>query len=371
MAKRDCYEVLGVGKTAGDEEIKKAYRKLAMQHHPDRNPGNAEAEAKFKEATEAFEILVSVEKRAIYDRHGHEGLEGRSAGGGFGDGSVQDLFEDLLGGFFGGGRQQRRQGPRAGRDIQAVIDIDLVEAATGVTKTQTIPREEGCKDCSGSGAKPGTKPSPCRRCGGQGVVIVHQGFLSVQQPCRACDGRGQVIPDPCGTCKGRGRVEVRRTIDVAVPAGVDTGNRIRYAGEGDAGEPGGPRGDLEFVIRVKDHKFFQRDGHNLICQWPVTFAQAALGGPVEFVTLTGQKVSHELPRGTQTHEVVRLAGHGMPNFRGGRRGDLLVQVVVETPTSLTAEQEELFRKLAEHDERAPPTPRKGLFGKLKDLIAGE
>lgn len=378
MAKRDYYEVLSVAKTASEDEIKKAYRKLAMQHHPDRNPGNPEAEGKFKEITEAYEVLISVEKRTIYDRHGHAGLEGRGAGGpggGFGGGATtfQDLFDDLLGGIFGGGgrRGGGRQGPRSGRDIQAVLDIDLVEAATGCKKQQTVPREEHCRECNGGGAKPGTQPSPCRRCGGQGVVILQQGFISVQQPCRACDGRGQVITDPCAACRGAGRVEVRRTIEVQIPAGVDTGNRIRYTGEGDAGEPGAPRGDLEFVIRVKEHKHFQRDGHNLICQWSITFAQAALGGTLEINTLTGQKVTHELARGTQTHEVIRIAGQGMPDPRGGRRGDLLVQVVVETPTNLTAEQEELFKKLLEHDKLQPPTPRKGFFGKLKDLITGE
>lgn len=376
MAKRDYYEVLGVTKTAVEIDIKKAYRKLAMQHHPDRNPGNAEAEGRFKEITEAYEVLISVEKRQIYDRHGHAGLEGRGAGGAqgnpFGGGSVQDLFDDLLSGFFGGGgRRGGRQGPRPGRDIQAVLDIELVEAATGCKKTQTVPREELCRDCGGGGAKQGTQPATCRRCGGQGVVIMQQGFLSVQQPCRACDGRGQVITDPCPGCRGAGRVETRRTIEVEIPAGVDTGNRIRYTAEGDAGEPGAPRGDLEFVIRVREHKFFQRDGHNLICQWPIQFAQAALGGTLEITTLTGQKVAHELQRGTQTHEVIRIPGHGMPNPRGGRKGDLLVQVVVETPTNLTPEQEELFTKLLEHDKLRPPTPRKGFFGKLKDLITGD
>jgi molecular chaperone DnaJ len=202
-------------------------------------------------------------------------------------------------------------------------------------------------------------------------VILNQGFISVQQPCRACGGRGSVITDPCGTCRGNGRVETHRTLEVDIPAGVDTGNRIRYAGEGDAGDPGAPRGDLEFVIRVREHKSFHRDGHNLICQWPVSFARAALGGTIEITTLTGQKVTHELPRGIQTHEVIRIAGHGMPNPRGGRKGDLLVQVVVETPTQLTAEQEQLFRKLAELEHTSVPGPRKGFFGKLKDLFGAE
>lgn len=373
--KRDYYEVLGVVRTATEVEITKAYRKLAMQHHPDRNVGDAEAEVRFKEVTEAYEILKDPHKRQRYDQFGHAGVAGAGGGGRDAGSAFHDLFDDLLGSFFGGGGGGRRgggqRGPRPGRDIQAVLDIDLVEAATGVKKTQTIPREEFCKDCNGTGAKPGTKPATCKRCGGQGAVILNQGFISVQQTCRACDGRGQVITDPCGTCRGNGRVEARRTIEVEIPAGVDTGNRIRYAGEGDAGDPGAPRGDLEFVIRVREHKFFQRDGHNLICQWPVTFAQAALGGPIEITTLTGQKVTHELPAGIQTHEVIRLAGHGMPNPRGGRKGDLLVQVVVETPTNLTPEQEQLFRKLAELEKTNVSGPRKGFFGKLKDLFGGE
>ncbi|MDB5311397.1 MAG: dnaJ [Gemmataceae bacterium] len=376
MAKRDYYEVLGVARTATEVEITKAYRKLAMQHHPDRNVGDAEAEVRFKEVTEAYEILRDPPKREVYDRHGHAGLSGMGAGGG-GDprSAFHDLFDDLLGSFFGGGggggRRQSRGGPRPGRDIQAVLDIDLVEAATGVKKTQTVPREEVCRDCAGNGSKPGTRPAVCRRCGGQGAVILNQGFISVQQTCRACDGRGHVITDPCGTCRGNGRVEVRRTIEIEIPPGVDTGNRIRYAGEGDAGDPGAPRGDMEFVIRVRDHKFFHRDGHNLLCQWPITFARAALGGPIEITTLTGQKVTYELASGIQTNEVIRLAGHGMPNPRGGRKGDLLVQVVVETPTNLTPEQDQLFRKLAEMEKTPVPGPRKGFFGKLKDLFAGD
>lgn len=374
MAKRDYYEVLSVTRTSTEVEITKAYRKLAMQHHPDRNAGDAEAEVRFKEVTEAYEVLRDPQKRGVYDRHGHAGLAGM--GGGGGAAGFQDLFGDfgdIIGSFFGGGGGGRRGrgGPRPGRDIQAVLDIDLLEAATGIKKTQTVPREELCRDCGGGGAKPGTKPATCKRCGGQGAVVINQGFLSVQQTCRACDGKGQVITDPCGGCRGRGRVEARRTLEVEIPAGVDTGNRIRYAGEGDAGDPGAPRGDLEFVIRVREHAFFHRDGHNLLCAWPISFARAALGGPVEITTLTGQKVTHDLPRGTQTHEVVRLAGHGMPNPRGGRKGDLLVQVVVETPTQLTADQVQLFRKLAELEKTPVPGPKKGLFGKLKDMITGD
>lgn len=377
MTKRDYYEVLGVEKTATADDMKKAYRKLAMQYHPDRNHGDPEAAEKFKEATEAFEILSDAEKRQRYDRYGHAGVNGMSGGGpgGFPGGvDLGDLFGDLLGSFFGGGGGgQRRRGPASGRDVQVILDIELVEAATGVKKQVTVQRENLCEPCSGTGAKPGTKPSPCKRCGGQGVTIQRQGFFQVQQTCRGCNGQGVIITDPCTSCRGNGRVVGRQTLDVDIPAGVDTGDRIRFSGLGDAGDPGGPRGDLEFAIRVKEHRFFQRDGQNLICQWPITFSQAALGGPIEITTLTGQKVAYELPRGIQTHEVVRLAGHGMPPRRNGvRKGDLLVQVVVDTPQSLNAEQEQLLRRLAEMEQTQVGTPhKKSIFSRLKDWLTSE
>jgi molecular chaperone DnaJ len=373
MAKRDYYEVLSVTRTSTEVEITKAYRKLAMQHHPDRNVGDPGAEVRFKEVTEAYEVLRDTQKRQIYDRHGHEGLSGAGAAG-QAAGGFQDLFDDFIGSFFGGGggrKRQQRGGPRPGRDIQVVLDIDLVEAAVGAKKQIAIPREEACKDCNGNGSKPGTKPTVCKRCGGQGAVILNQGFISVQQTCRACDGRGHVITDPCPTCRGHGKLESKRTVEIEITPGSDTGHRYRYAGAGDAGDPGAPSGDLEVVIRVRDHKFFHRDGHNLVCQWPITFAQAALGGPIEITTLTGQKVMHDLPRGIQTNEVIRLGGHGMPNPRGGRKGDLMVQVVVETPTNLTPDQEAAFRKLAELEKTQVGGPRKGFFGKLKDLFGGD
>ena len=370
--KRDYYEVLGVSHGASADEVKKAYRKLALQYHPDRNHGDHHAADKFNEATEAFEVLSDPQKRDRYDRYGHAGVDGMPHGAGV---DIGDLFGDLLGSFFGGGGGggRRRHGPHPGRDVQVVFDLELLEAATGVKKSVTVQREDQCEPCGGTGAKPGSKPAPCRRCGGQGVVIQRQGFFQVQQTCRACGGQGVVITDPCATCRGNGRKVGKRTVDVEVPPGVDSGDRIRYQGQGDAGEPGAPRGDLEFIIRVKEHRFFQRDGQNLICQWPITFSQAALGGPLEITTLTGEKVVHELPRGMQTHEVIRLAGHGMPGRRGaGRKGDLLVQVVVDTPQHLTPEQEQLFRQLAELDGNQTAAPhKKSFFARLKDWATSE
>jgi molecular chaperone DnaJ len=378
-AKRDYYEVLSVTRSADGEEIKTSYRRLAMRYHPDRNPGDDEAAAKFKEASEAYEVLSDQQKRQLYDAHGHAAFQGGGGGGqGFGQTiDLGDLFGDLLGGFFGGGGggggRRARGGPQPGQDVQVVLDIDLVEAALGVKKSVQIQREEHCEACTGSGAKSGTKPSVCKKCGGQGQVVQRQGFFQIQRACPGCGGRGQIITDPCPKCRGAGRFASRPKLDVDIPPGVETGDRIRYEREGDAGAPGAPRGDLEFVIRVKEHRFFQRDGANLICQWPITFSQAALGGPLEITTLTGDKVKHDLPKGIQTHEVVRIAGHGMPGRRGSRKGDLLVQVIVDTPTSLSAEQEQLFRKLAELEksDAGKPPAKKSVFSKLKDWLTDE
>ncbi|MGL6073831.1 MAG: molecular chaperone DnaJ [Fimbriiglobus sp.] len=378
MSKRDYYEVLSVSRSASEDEVKKAYRKLAMQYHPDRNAGDAEAADKFKEATEAYEILSDGQKRQLYDRHGHAAFQNGGGGGGAGGMPVDlgDIFGDLLGSFFGGGSgQRRRQGPQRGQDVQAILDIELVEVASGVKKQITIKREDVCEPCSGTGAKPGTKPTACKRCGGQGVVIQKQGFFQVQTTCRSCNGSGQLISDPCLSCKGNGRIVGTRSLEVEVPPGVDTGDRIRFTGMGDAGEPGAPRGDLEFAVRVKEHRFFQRDGQNLICQWPITFSQAALGGKIEITTLTNEKVEYELSRGIQTHEVLRLQNHGLPSRRGGRKGDLLIQVVIDTPQVMTEEQEKLFTRLRELEvedaERDEPPPKKSFFSKLTDWLKKE
>ena len=367
--KRDYYEVLGVAREAGGEEIKRSFRKLAMQYHPDRNVGDKEAEEKFKEAAEAYDVLSDSNKRQRYDRYGHGGLQ-NNGGPTFHDGaSVFDLFGDIIGDIFGGGGRSRH-GPRGGRDLQVGIEIDLLEAARGVTKPITIPREENCEECGGGGAKPGTKPVVCRRCGGHGVVVGGQGFFRIQQTCNGCGGRGAIITDPCPRCFGHGRVEVKRTLDVGIPPGIDNGNRIRLHGEGEAGAPGGPRGDLYCVVHVREHLMFERDGQNLICRVPITFSQAALGADIEVPTLDGT-IQQPLPRGTKTHEVIRIPGKGMPSVRGGRRGDLLVQVIVVTPQKLTKRQEELLRELAELDHKNVSPERRSFLDKVRELFAGE
>jgi molecular chaperone DnaJ len=366
--KRDYYEVLEVERGADGDTITKAYRRLAMKYHPDRNAGDKDAEDKFKEAAEAYDVLRDADKRARYDRYGHAGLEGFNGAPHFNDArSVFDVFGDLFGDLFGGGRGGRG-GPQPGRDLQYHLEIDLVEAAKGVRKSFTIPREELCPDCGGTGAKKGSRPSPCRRCDGQGVVIQRQGFFSVQRACPGCGGRGEVITDPCPGCHGDGRVTVRRTLDVMIPPGVDSGVRVRVPGEGEPGDYGAPRGDLFVVVKVREHPLFHREGNHLVCQVPVTFSQAALGAAIDVPTLDG-RMAYDLPRGVQSGEVLRIGGQGMPSIRGGRRGDLLVQVLVETPRNLTKRQEELFRELAEIEHKHVSPARKGFLEKLKEFFS--
>ena len=366
-SKRDYYEVLGVTREADDEEIKRAYRKLAMQYHPDRNVGDADAEVKFKEAAEAYDVLRDPQKRQRYNRYGHAGLEGMNIHDFTSRQSVFDLFGDIFGDLFGGGN---RHGPQPGRDLLMDVDLDLLEAARGVRKTINVPREENCGECSGSGARRGTQPATCRRCNGHGVVVQSQGFFRMQQTCRGCGGRGLIITDPCPACHGHGRVAARRTIEINIPPGVDSGMRIPLRGEGEAGEPGAPRGDLYCRIRLREHSVFSRDGNHLICQVPITISQAALGGNIEVPTLEGV-IKYPLKRGTQTGDVVRIAGQGMPDVRGRGNGDLLVQVVIETPRQLTKRQEELFRELAEIDQKQVSPQRKSFFEKLRGLFASE
>jgi molecular chaperone DnaJ len=364
---RDYYEVLGVTKDADDEEIKRAYRKLAMQYHPDRNAGDKEAEEKFKEAAQAYEVLQDSDKRQRYDRYGHAGLQGMNAPN-FND--VHSIF-DLFGNIFGFGDmfgQGGRHGRQPGRDLEVTVELTLAEAAAGFSKSITIPREENCGECSGSGARRGSQPATCRRCNGHGVVVMSQGFFRVQQTCQTCNGRGTVVTDPCPKCQGRGREVIKRTLEVSVPPGVDTGNRVRLGGEGEAGDPGAPRGDLYCLLRVREHPFFHRDGVNLICQYPITFSQAALGTELEIPTLEGMAIRHELKKGVQAGDVVKISGQGMPSLRGGRKGDLLVQLIVETPKQLTKRQEELFRELAEIEKKHVSPQRKSFLEKVREFF---
>jgi len=365
--KRDYYDILGISKNADAEEIKRAYRKLAMQYHPDRNPGDAEAEAKFKEASEAYGVLSDAEKRARYDRYGHAGLEGFGGGPQFTDvHSIFDLFGDIFGGGFAemfGGRGGQRS--RGGQNLQIQLEVDLVEAARGVTRTIEFERAEVCGDCGGVGMRRGSRPARCTRCQGRGAIIQRQGFFQVQITCGSCGGRGEVITDPCPSCRGTGQTMVKRTLEVNIPAGVDSGNQIRLAGEGEAAPSGGPRGDLFCLIRVRPHPLFERDGMNLHCVVPITFSQAALGGDVEVPTLFGrQKVAIE--RGANHGDTIKLRGLGMPDLRGRGRGDLIVHLKLETPKKLTKRQEELYRELAELDHKHVSPERKSWMDRVKE-----
>ena len=345
MAKRDYYEILGVSRTATAEQIKKAYRRLAMKHHPDRNKDDDDASAKFKEVREAYEVLNNSDRRAAYDQFGHEGLRGRTHGGGFGPEGFGDIFGDVFGDIFGGSRRGRSQVFR-GADLAYELRLDLERAVRGDEVTIEVPTQVTCDECSGSGAAKGTKPVSCSTCGGAGQVRMQQGFFSIQQTCPACKGAGSVIMDPCTGCHGRGRIPKTRHLSVKVPAGVDDGDRIRLSGEGEAGRNDGPPGDLYVEIRVNPHKLFTRAGTDLTCEVPVGFATVALGGEVELPTLDGH-VSLKIPPGTQSGKVFRLRGKGVITVRDKRSGDLFARVVVETPVSLTEEQKAMLRKLDE------------------------
>ena len=349
MAKRDYYEVLGVSKSASADEIKKAYRRLAMKHHPDRNKEDSGgSEKRFKEAKEAYEVLKDAEKRAAYDQFGHDGLRGGAGGpGGFGADGFGDIFGDVFGDIFGGGRRGGG-GPQVfrGADLGYELKLDLETAVAGDSVTIDVPTQVGCETCDGSGARQGSDPVKCTTCGGVGQVRMQQGFFSIQQTCPACKGAGTTISDPCPDCHGRGRVRKTRTLSVKVPAGVDDGDRIRLSGEGEAGRNGGPPGDLYVEIRVNPHKIFDREGSNISCEVPVSIATATLGGEVELPTLDGN-VSLKIPGGTQSGKVFRLRGKGVTTVRDHRRGDLFAMVAVETPVHLTAEQKELLEKFDE------------------------
>jgi len=369
--KRDYYDVLGVERSASAKELSEAYRKLALKYHPDRNPGDDEAVAKFKEAAEAFEVLSHPEKRARYDRYGHAAFE---AGGAPQFHDINDIFEafsDIFGDhFFGevfGRGRRRRERRRAGADVRCHVTLDLREAAQGVTKTIQFERHELCPTCEGSGARPGSKPEKCRYCGGRGQVVQSTGIFSIQTTCPSCHGAGSFIRDPCPKCHGTGLVLERLTKEISIPPGVDNQTRIRISGEGEPSPNGGPRGDCYCFIRVKEHPFFHREGRDLICQVPITYAQAALGAKIDVPTLDGCETL-EIRRGTQSGDVFRLKGRGMPEARSTARGDLLVQVHIEVPQKLTPEHERMLRELAEVENTHVSPERRSFFAKLKDYF---
>jgi molecular chaperone DnaJ len=380
VSKRDYYEVLGVQRTASDQEIKSAYRKLALKYHPDRNPGDKVAEDRFKEAAEAYAVLADSDKRHIYDRFGHPGLGG-AATGGF-DPTVFTGFEDILGGLgdifgigemFGG--QRRRGGPQRGADLRYDLEISFDESARGVETTIQIPRQETCETCKGSGAAAGSKPTTCPQCQGRGQLRYQQGFFTVARTCGQCRGTGSIISSPCATCRGTGRVQQTRKLTVKIPAGIASGQRLRLSGEGEAGAAGGPAGDLYVVVHVQEHPFFHRDGNDLFCEIPLNYTTLALGGEITIPSLEGEQTL-KIPEGTQTGATFRLRGKGMTDVVAGRgRGDLLVTVKVVTPRKLTKDQRKVLEQLAEAlpKEKFEPTPRdehedRGLFDRVKDIF---
>jgi molecular chaperone DnaJ len=369
MAKRDYYEVLGVNRDAAEEDIKKAYRKLAMQHHPDRNPDSPKSEERFKEAKEAYEVLCDSERRAAYDRFGHAGVNAQAGAGAAGFGGFADTFGDIFSEIFGGGRS--RSTVYRGTDLRYNLEISLEEAARGTETKIRILTLERCDACRGLGAKPGTEPVTCQACGGHGQVRIQQGFFSIAQACSRCSGTGKVIRDPCLTCQGVGRVKRQKTLSVKIPAGVDEGDRIRLSGEGEAGVNGGPPGDLYVVCRLKPHSVFQREANDLHCEMPISITAAALGGEIEIPTLDGS-AKIRIPAETQSGKVFRLRGKGIKGVRTQVHGDLLCHVVVETPVNLTLRQRELLLELdaIDQQESGKHNPRaKGWMEKVKAFFA--
>lgn len=380
MSTRDYYGVLGVARTASDQEIKSAYRKLALKYHPDRNPGDAAAEEKFKESAEAYAVLADADKRAAYDRYGHQGISG--AGGGF-DPTVFAGFEDILGGLgdvfgfgdiFGGGR--RRGGPQRGADLRYDLEISFLESAKGIDTAIQIPRLEPCETCAGSGASPGTKPARCPQCQGRGQLRYQQGFFVVSRTCGQCGGAGNIVPNPCSKCRGTGQVTRDRKLTVKVPAGIANGQRLRLYGEGEVGTAGGPPGDLYVVVQVQEHEFFKREADDLFCELGINFPTLALGGEIRVPTLDGED-DLKIPEGTEAGTVFRLRGKGMPSVNGRGRGDLHVMVQPRTPKKLTKDQRAALEQLA----RALPAEQsearshegnagdRGVFDRVKDLFS--
>jgi molecular chaperone DnaJ len=372
MSKRDYYEVLGVAKGADDKDIKKAYKRLAMKFHPDRTQGDKGMEEKFKEVQEAYEILSDDQKRAAYDRFGHAGVDqNRGGGGGAGAGDFGDIFGDVFGDIFGGGGRRGQSRAQRGSDLRYNLELNLEEAVKGKSVDIKVPTYVNCDSCEGSGAKKGTSAKGCPTCHGAGQVTMRQGFFAVQQTCPICNGRGKIIPEPCAKCHGEGRVEKTKTLSVKIPAGVDTGDRIRLTGEGEAGMHGAPAGDLYVQVNVRAHSIFQRDGNNLYCDVPLSFATAALGGEIAVPTLDG-RIKLKIPAETQTEKMFRLRGKGVQSVRGGGVGDLVCKVVIETPVNLSDKQKELLRQLDESmagESEAKHRPKsKGFFDGVKKFF---
>jgi molecular chaperone DnaJ len=381
VSKRDYYEVLSVTRTASDNELKSAYRKLAMQYHPDRNPGDKIAEERFKEAAEAYAVLCDPEKRSLYDRFGHQGVRSAAGGGAGFDPSVFNEFgdfADILGNMFGFGdlfgNARRRGGPQRGADLRYDLEIAFEESAKGVETTIQIPRQENCETCHGSGAAPGSSPTTCSMCRGQGQVRTQQGFFTVARTCPQCHGAGKIITKPCTTCRGAGRISRERKLTVKIPPGIATGQQLRLTQEGEAGSAGGPPGNLYVVIHVQEHEFFRRDGNNLFCEIGVNFTTVALGGEIQVPTLDGEE-SVKIPEGTQTGTTLKLRGKGMPDVNGRGRGDLFATVQVQTPKKLTKDQRHLLEQLAKALPKEKFEPRahgdadeRNLFDRVKDMF---
>ena len=370
MAKRDYYEVLGVGRRASAGEIKAAFRKLALQHHPDRNPGDREAETRFKEINEAYEVLKDDQKRAAYDQLGHAAFEqGMGAGGrpgGFDFGSFADVFDDLFGEFVGGGRRRGTQS--RGADLRYNLEITLEEAYAGKQAQVRVPTSISCEACHGSGSAGGAAPGACPTCRGVGRVRAQQGFFTIERTCPNCSGTGRVISDPCTSCQGSGRVHREKTLSVSIPAGVEDGTRIRLAGEGEAGVRGGPSGDLYIFVSLAPHRIFQRDGANLYCRVPLPLTTAALGGQIDVPTIEGKMARLQVPEGTQTGHRFRLRGKGMTELHGHARGDLFCEIVAETPVNLSKRQKELLREFEEANNGAATHPEsEGFFARVKEF----
>jgi molecular chaperone DnaJ len=376
MAKRCYYETLGIARGASEQEVKSAYRRLAKEFHPDCNPNDTRAEVRFKEVSEAYEVLKDPQKRAAYDHFGHAAFDG--AGGasrGFGPdfaSSMSDIFDDLFGEFMGGRRGQRPRSARErGADLRYNLEISLSEAFAGKTAQICVPTSVSCETCNGSGAKAGTKPSSCPTCGGHGKVRASQGFFTIERTCPNCQGRGETIEDPCQTCRGSGRITKERTLSVNIPAGVEDGTRIRLAGEGEAGLRGGPAGDLYIFLSIKPHEFFQRDGADLFCKVPISMTTAALGGQIEVPTVDGAVTRVKVPEGSESGKQFRLKGKGMPVLRSKVSGDMYIQVEVETPKNLTKRQRELLEEFERESHKETSPESAGFFARVKDFFEGK